>query len=117
LLDLLSRHLLSVKGVLHQGKLPSSQVFFNRLFLLFSVTVVAIDHTTSVAAGINVNSSPRNSFSLVPRLTTATNIAMAPSTTTAALIPLSNTQQVINLKLANTNYLFWSMQMKLYLIG
>jgi hypothetical protein len=31
---------------------------------------------------------------------------MAPSTTTAPLIPLSNTQQVINLKLANTNYLF-----------
>jgi hypothetical protein len=36
---------------------------------------------------------------------------------TAALIPLSNTQQVINFKLTNTNYLFWSIQMKPYLLG
>jgi hypothetical protein len=33
------------------------------------------------------------------------------------IIPLSNTQHVINLKLTNTNYLFWRMQMKPYLIG
>jgi len=106
LLDMLNRHLLSFKGILHQGKLPSSQVFFNWLFLLFSVTVLAIDHTASAAAGINVNSSPLNSFSPVPGLTTATNTAMAPFTTTVALIPLSNTQQVINLKLTNTNNFF-----------
>jgi hypothetical protein len=31
---------------------------------------------------------------------------MAPFTTTVALIPLSNTQQVINLKLTNTNNFF-----------
>jgi hypothetical protein len=42
---------------------------------------------------------------------------MAPSAATAVLIPLSNTQQVINLKLTNNNYLFWRMQMKSYLIG
>jgi hypothetical protein len=34
---------------------------------------------------------------------------MAPSAATTTLILLSNTQQVINLKLTNTNYLFWHM--------
>jgi len=42
---------------------------------------------------------------------------MFPSTATAAVIPLPNTQQAINLKLTNSNYLFWRMQMKPYLIG
>jgi hypothetical protein len=41
---------------------------------------------------------------------------MTPSAATTTLIPLSNTQQVINLKLANNNYLFWCMQMWSYLI-
>jgi hypothetical protein len=50
-------------------------------------------------------SSP-NSFSLVPGLTIATNTAMTPSAAIAKLIPLSNTQQVINFKLTNNNYLF-----------
>jgi hypothetical protein len=35
----------------------------------------------------------------------------------AAIIPISKTQQVINLKLTNMNYLYWCMQMKPYLIG
>ena len=39
------------------------------------------------------------------------------STAKSVIIPLSNTQQVINLKLTNTNYLFWHMQMKPYLIS
>jgi hypothetical protein len=34
----------------------------------------------------------------------------------ATIIPFSNTQQLINLKLTNTNYLYWHMQMKPYLI-
>jgi hypothetical protein len=42
---------------------------------------------------------------------------MLPSTAIAVVIPLSNTQQVINLKLTNSNYLFWCMQIKPYLIG
>jgi len=75
-----------------------------------------MDPTASVAADINVSSLPPNSFSLVPGLTTATNTAMAPSAATTTLILLSNTQQVINLKLTNTNYLFWHMQMKSYLL-
>ena len=33
------------------------------------------------------------------------------------LVSLSNTQQVISLKLLNTNYLYWQMQMKSYLLG
>jgi hypothetical protein len=40
---------------------------------------------------------------------------MLPSTATIIVIPFSNTQQVI--KLTNSNYLFWHMQMKLYLIS
>jgi len=71
----------------------------------------------SVATSINVNPSSPNSFSPVPGLTTATNTAMAHFVATTALIPLSNTQHVINLKLTNNNYLFWHMQMKPYLIG
>jgi hypothetical protein len=42
---------------------------------------------------------------------------MTPSAATSVLITLSNTQQVIYLKLTNIDYLFWHMQMKSYLIG
>jgi len=38
-------------------------------------------------------------------------------THTPAIIPLSNTHQVVSLKLTNTNYLYWPMQMKPYLLG
>jgi len=76
-----------------------------------------MDHTVSTATDINVSPSSPNSSSPVPGLTTTTNTVMAPSAATAVLIPLSNTQQVINLKLTNNNYLFWCMQMKSYLIG
>jgi hypothetical protein len=34
-----------------------------------------------------------------------------------AIVQLSNTYQVISLKLTNTNYLYWRMQMKSYLLG
>jgi hypothetical protein len=47
----------------------------------------------------------------------ATMTAATISTAKSVIISLSNTQQVINLKLTNTNYLFWHMQMKPYLIG
>jgi hypothetical protein len=50
----------------------------------------------------------------------ANNASMTAATAFSAktvTIPLSNTQQVIYLKLTNTNYLFWHMQMKPYLIG
>jgi len=33
------------------------------------------------------------------------------------IVTLSNTQQVISLKLMSTNYHFWRMQMKSYLLG
>ena len=33
------------------------------------------------------------------------------------IVPLSDTQQVISLKLSNTNFLYWRMQMKPYLLG
>jgi len=35
----------------------------------------------------------------------------------SAIIPLSNTQQVISLRLSNTNFLYWRMQMKPFLLG
>jgi len=75
-----------------------------------------MDLSASVVVGINVSPSSPTSFSLVPGLTIATNTTMTPSAVTTTLIPLSNTQQVINLKLANNNYLFWCMQMWSYLI-
>jgi hypothetical protein len=45
-----------------------------------------------------------------------TSDAAAVSTTTS-IISLSHTHQVISLKLINTNYLYWRMQMLLYLLG
>jgi hypothetical protein len=47
---------------------------------------------------------------------------MAPTTTygvspTPAIISLPNTQQVMSLKLSNTNFLYWRMQMKSFLLG
>jgi hypothetical protein len=73
--------------------------------LLSSIFSSNMDPLVFAAAGINVNSSSPN-----------TNVN-ASSAVIAAIIPLSNTQQVINLKLTNTNYLFWCMQIKSYLIG
>ena len=37
--------------------------------------------------------------------------------TAASIISLSHTHQVISLKLTNTNYLYWRMQMLPYLLG
>jgi len=37
--------------------------------------------------------------------------------TTPSIVVLSNTHQVVSLKLTTTNYLYWWMQMKSYLIG
>jgi len=76
-----------------------------------------MDHTVTTTAGINVSSSSSNSSSSVLGLTTASDTAMTPSAATSVLITLSNTQQVIYLKLTNIDYLFWHMQMKSYLIG
>ena len=38
-------------------------------------------------------------------------------THTLAMAPLSNTHQIVSLKLMNINYLYWRMQMKSYLLG
>jgi hypothetical protein len=42
---------------------------------------------------------------------------MTAMTKVPAIIPLPNTQQVISLKLSNTNFLYWRMQMKPFLLG
>jgi hypothetical protein len=39
------------------------------------------------------------------------------ASTAASIISLSHTHQVISLKLTNTNYLYWRMQMLPYLLG
>ncbi|KAJ6969913.1 hypothetical protein NC653_034466 [Populus alba x Populus x berolinensis] len=38
-------------------------------------------------------------------------------TQSTTMVPLSNTHHVVSLKLMNTNYLYWRMQMKPYLLG
>jgi hypothetical protein len=43
--------------------------------------------------------------------------AEATVASTVAIVSLSHTHQVIYLKLTNTNYLYWRMQMKPYLLG
>jgi hypothetical protein len=42
---------------------------------------------------------------------------MTAMTKVPAIIPLPNTQQVISLKLSNTNFLYWRVQMKPFLLG
>jgi len=71
----------------------------------------------SVFAATSTTGSPSSPNTNVSASSPNINVVMLPSVTTAAVIPLSNTQQVINLKLTNSNYLFWRMQMKPYLIG
>jgi hypothetical protein len=38
-------------------------------------------------------------------------------THTPAIVPLSNTNQIVSLKVMNINYLYWRMQMKPYLLS
>jgi hypothetical protein len=38
-------------------------------------------------------------------------------TTTPSIVALSNTHQMVSLKLTTTNYLYWRMQMKPFLLG
>jgi hypothetical protein len=71
-------------------------------------SVFAVAGTTVNPSSPNTNVNPSS-----PNI----NAVMLPSTATTAVIPLSNTQQVINLILTNSNYLFWRIQMKSYIIG
>jgi hypothetical protein len=43
--------------------------------------------------------------------------AEATTASVVAIVSLSHTHLVISLKLTNTNYLYWRMQMKPYLLG
>jgi hypothetical protein len=43
--------------------------------------------------------------------------AASAASTVASIISLSHSHQVISLKLTNTNYLYWRMQMLPYLLG
>jgi hypothetical protein len=84
-----------------------------------------MDSSVVATTGINVNSTSPTSSSLVALASASVPVSAHNTTLTASsvstapppIIPLSNTQQVINLKMTNTNYLFWRMQMKPYLIG
>ncbi|XP_073266435.1 uncharacterized protein [Populus alba] len=70
----------------------------------FPLTMAAIP---SSALTILTHSGLRSAASIVP----TTHLHGA------AVVPLSNTHQVISLKLTNNNYLYWRMQMKPYLLG
>jgi hypothetical protein len=54
----------------------------------------------------------RNDAPLLPP-----SFAKATTASAMAIVSLSHTHQVIFLKLTNTNYLYWRMQMKPYLLG
>jgi len=66
---------------------------------------------SSVVAGEQTLFNPHNTPFLQPAFD-ATSVSAA-----ANIISLSHTHQVISLKLTNTNYLYWCMQMLPYLIG
>jgi hypothetical protein len=63
------------------------------------------------------SSSPTSSLNALVSSNNVVMTATIVSATKTVIIPLSNTRQVINLKLTNTNDLFWRIQMKPYLIG
>ena len=93
--------------VLASLQLSAVSFCFLLIFCNIDPLVFVVTGTTSgPSLNTNVNASSPN-----------INVDMLPSATTTAVIPLSNTQQVINLKLTNSNYLFWHIQMKPYLIG
>jgi len=64
-------------------------------------------HTDVVHALLNPNNAPL----------LLSSSAEATAASAVAIVSLSHTHQVISLKLTNTNYLYWRMQMKPYLLG
>ena len=64
-------------------------------------------HTNVGHALLNPDNAP-----LLPSSSVGVTAASA-----VAIVSLSHTHQVISLKLTNTNYLYWRMQMKPYLLG
>ncbi|XP_073262717.1 uncharacterized protein [Populus alba] len=52
-----------------------------------------------------------------PLLPSSSAEITAASASAVAIVSLSHTHQVISMKLTNTNYLYWRMQMKPYLLG
>jgi len=77
------------------------------------------NHPQAAAGGVF---SPQQQLTLAEHVSdSSSQVSVVPlpfmGTHTLAIVPLSNTHQVVSLKLTNTNYLFWRMQMKPYLIG
>jgi hypothetical protein len=66
---------------------------------------------SAATSGVSITAAA-NQMPLNPSLD-----VMIAMTTVPAIIPLPNTQQVISLKLSNTNFLYWMMQMKPFLLG
>ena len=95
--------------------------FLLGLLCFVSVSSLSTEHVSifgcfimaqSDSVNTGINTSPSS-----PKSAATQDATISSSTASAALVPLSNTQQVINLKLTNNNYLFRRMQMKPYLIG
>ena len=61
---------------------------------------------------VTVASALQSSFSIM-----APSATYGVSTPTASIISLPNTKQVMSLKLFNTNFLYWRMQMEPFLLG
>jgi hypothetical protein len=103
--------------------LPSDGVFSASAATISAV--VAIPSSGNESLSLDVHSSAaaiKNTTAITfPNINSA---AMVPSSDFTAgakfphmIVPLSNTQQIISLKLLNKNFLYWSMQMKPYLLG
>jgi hypothetical protein len=108
--------------------------------LSFVATILpfgGVSFAATISAAVAIPSSGNESLSFDVHFSVATinntsaiafphvySTAMVPSFDFTAvarpshtIVPLSNTQQVISLKLSNTNFLYWRMQMKPYLLG
>jgi hypothetical protein len=106
-----------------EHNLPSDGVFSASAATISAV--VAIPSSGNESLSLDIHSSAaaiKNTTAITfPNINST---AMVPSSdfTAAAkfphmIVPLSNTQQIISLKLSNTNFLYWRMQMKPYLLG
>ena len=72
-------------------------------------------HTNIGHALLNPDNAPLLNPDNAPLLPSSSAEITAASA--VAIVSLSHTDQVISMKLTNTNYLYWRMQMKPYLLG
>jgi hypothetical protein len=64
-----------------------------------------------------INNPNQQSRTMVPSPIFLSSLFTSWGTTTQSIVALSNTHQVVSLKITTTNYLYWQIQMKPYLLG